>query len=147
MARPKGIPHTEEWKRKMSARMSGTGNPFHGRTHSLTTKELISQNNGNKGKKPWNWRGVSSFHHLIRGTAKWANWRKEVYERDGYKCLDCGSSVALEPHHILPVRDKKHRHLLFNSKNGITLCRECHQKTFRKEEELARTYFSLIPNS
>ncbi len=100
-----------------------------------------------KGNKHWNWQGgKSSFQHLMRGTTEWKEWREKVFERDGYKCIDCGKGGRLEPHHILPIREKKYRNKLFILTNGITICRPCHQKTFGKEEQLAMTYFALVGN-
>lgn len=76
-----------------------------------------------------------------QATSRWAEWRKSVYERDGYKCLDCGYGQHLEPHHIIPVRSDRSK--LFDTNNGITLCRPCHMKTFGRELELAPVYMTL----
>ena len=121
--------------------------PRVGRTHTPEFRQKLSDlRKSNLGENAPNWQGGKiSFHHKMRGRHQWREWRKKIYERDGYKCLDCGSNVNLEPHHILPIRKEEYRARLFDLTNGITLCRQCHQKTFWKEEELARTYFSLIP--
>jgi hypothetical protein len=50
--------------------------------------------------------------------------RGRVLERDGFMCVDCGSSIALEVHHIKPVKDFPE--LEFETDNCITLCRSCH---------------------
>jgi hypothetical protein len=52
--------------------------------------------------------------------------RAIVLERDGFKCVDCGSSVALEVHHKKPVKDFPE--LEFDLDNCITLCRSCHRE-------------------
>ena len=39
----KGSHHTEEWKGEQSIRMSGTGNPMHGRHHSEMTKKKMAE--------------------------------------------------------------------------------------------------------
>ena len=49
-------------------------------------------------------------------------WSKRVRQRDNYVCQQCGSE-GKEAHHIL-----KDQELLFDLKNGITLCKKCHQQ-------------------
>ncbi len=92
-----------------------------------------------------NWRGgVSSIKHLMRGSPEWRTWRKQIFERDDYRCIDCGErGVFLEPHHIEPLKKTLSR--AFDTRNGITLCRPCHKMTMGKELQLMRNYFSLIP--
>ena len=49
--------------------------------------------------------------------------RKEILERDGWRCQKCGSSKNLDVHHVT------RRSALGDDAeaNLITLCRECHQ--------------------
>jgi 5-methylcytosine-specific restriction endonuclease McrA len=53
----------------------------------------------------------------------YATLRREVLERDGWRCQRCGSSQCLDVHHM------KRRSALGDDAeaNLITLCRECHQ--------------------
>lgn len=55
-------------------------------------------------------------------------WRNAVYERDKYICQVCGYSKGgiLVAHHIYAY--KAYPLLRFNTKNGITLCKDCHKK-------------------
>lgn len=53
-------------------------------------------------------------------------WSEDVKQRDGYKCVLCGSSVRLNAHHIKPV--SLYPECRNDLDNGITLCRECHLK-------------------
>lgn len=46
------------------------------------------------------------------------------------------------PHHIVPIRSDLDK--LFDTNNGITLCRPCHQKTVWKEAEFADKYTALL---
>jgi len=48
--------------------------------------------------------------------------RNEVFERDGWRCQDCGSAQMLEPHHVKPRSKLGHD----TSENLITLCAGCH---------------------
>jgi 5-methylcytosine-specific restriction endonuclease McrA len=56
------------------------------------------------------------------------DWRAAVFERDDYRCFDCGERGGrLEAHHIYTFA--KFPRLRLAMENGITLCRECHKKT------------------
>ena len=49
--------------------------------------------------------------------------KREILERDGWRCQGCGSSRSLDVHHM------RRRSALGDDEetNLITLCRECHQ--------------------
>ena len=68
------------------------------------------------------------------GSEKYQIWRKTVLERDNNTCQwpGCTNKDKLEVHHIKPY--SRYLNLRFNPYNGITLCKECHQKTFGKED-------------
>ena len=46
-----GKPHTEEWKKEQSERMSGEGHPLYGKQHSEETKQKISDANKNPSEE------------------------------------------------------------------------------------------------
>lgn len=72
----------------------------------------------------------------ITDSAEYKEWRLKVYRRDGYRCKmpGCNSqSRNIHAHHIYPKRD--YPTLQFEVSNGITLCRECHELTYGKEEQ------------
>ena len=53
-------------------------------------------------------------------------WSKCVRTRDGYRCQHCGSKRRPEAHHIIPRSVSNHIGM-FDTNNGITLCKEpCH---------------------
>lgn len=64
----------------------------------------------------------------------YANWRKQVKERDGYCCQwpGCGRTQHLHAHHI--KKWSTHPGLRFVVSNGITLCSRCHNMIKNKEE-------------
>lgn len=52
-------------------------------------------------------------------------WRQKIFERDGYRCQDCGQHGGkLQAHHILGWA--QHVGERFNLDNGLTLCLVCH---------------------
>lgn len=57
--------------------------------------------------------------------SNWDSLRHIVYERDGYKCCNCGSNwEQLHAHHIVPL-SKGGTNDLYNL---ITLCKSCHER-------------------
>ncbi len=153
-----GRKHSEETKKKLSNSHKGqiawnkgikTGISSEkqrewARLHWLGNKNPIHKRNITGANHP-GWKGGlwKNKTARLRGLKKWKDWREYIFARDNYKCLDCGEGGYLEPHHIIPIRDDETK--VFNKDNGITLCRKCHQKTFRKETELINIYKSLIP--
>ena len=47
-------------------------------------------------------------------------WRRQVFERDGYKCTECGTNKNLHAHHLV---SRKNEDLKYDVSNGITLCK------------------------
>jgi hypothetical protein len=75
-----------------------------------------------------NWRGGVSKKRS--GVLK---WRNAVYKRDGYKCVQCGSTTNLTGDHIKPwAFFPELRH---DVANGRTLCYSCHKKTYKSAYE------------
>lgn len=100
--------------------------------------------------------GRTSLYRLIKNLQEYKIWRKTIYDRDGYKCKECGEKGKdrnLECHHIKefriildeflsiynnfsPIEDKETLVRLavtyepfWNIDNGKTLCKKCHDKT------------------
>ena len=149
---------TEAHRQHMSEAMKGRMPWTFGRHHSEETKQKISvANKGNKGwnkglkgySVSWNlgrkrslafrqkhagknchfWKGgITPVNNLIRRSIAYRTWRKAVFERDDYRCYDCGvKGVRMQAHHILAF--STYPRLRFDIQNGITLCEECHRKT------------------
>jgi 5-methylcytosine-specific restriction endonuclease McrA len=49
--------------------------------------------------------------------------RKQILERDGWRCLHCGSISGLEVHHI----QRRSQQGEDTDENLISLCSECHR--------------------
>ena len=78
---------------------------------------------------------------------KYIKWRKDVLERDDYKCKLCGKTkdeTILNVHHIVRYADNEELRTDIN--NGISLCYECHKKILGKEKEFEEYFKQLIQN-
>ena len=110
------------------------------------------QTNSRKGEKSNLWKGgTSKLWCVITNSIQYKSWRKAVYQRDGFVCVWCGSQKDIEADHIrakahivhefltirpeLKTKEEKVAailrdcDLLWDIRNGRTLCRECHKTT------------------
>jgi 5-methylcytosine-specific restriction endonuclease McrA len=79
--------------------------------------------------------GKRTADKKIRQSAAYKAWRTLVFERDSYKCVECGDCnksgrgkcVMLHADHIKPFA--LYPELRFEPSNGRTLCVPCHKKT------------------
>lgn len=70
--------------------------------------------------------------------------REYVLERDGYRCVLCGSDADREMHHLI----WKFRSGSDRPKNLVTLCKDCHRQITRQDDpEKAAKLAALIPAS
>jgi DEAD/DEAH box helicase domain-containing protein len=61
----------------------------------------------------------------------WNQTRKQIRERDGYKCTNCGlveKEISHHVHHLIPFRMFQEPEKANQIENLVTLCPECHQK-------------------
>lgn len=71
--------------------------------------------------------------------------RQEVFERDGYKCIVCGSTENIVPHH-LTYKNVYHEEL----RDLITLCSNCHaihHNILNREREIDNYYMLSTQSS
>ncbi len=73
--------------------------------------------------------GISPFCQRIYGIAEWAEFRRQICERDGHKCRRCGKSTTrkrgMHIHHIRPV--ERYPELIMDESNAVLMCRRCHE--------------------
>ena len=66
-----------------------------------------------------------SRRHLHLNTRRWAAVRRAVFERDGWRCVECGKAKRPECDHISPMQREPGQDPY--DPNGLqTLCRSCH---------------------
>jgi len=154
----KGIPRTEEAKRKiseghkgirptnatrlkMSLAKKGKVSPLRGtkQTESAKLKNSIAH----RGEKSSGWRGgLTSLIRSIRRGIKYRSWRTLVFTRDNYTCVWCGANkkylnadhieqfaILLRKFEIKSLEQAENCEDLWNINNGRTLCIDCHKET------------------
>lgn len=108
------------------------------------SKSLLESTRVRRGKDSHLWKGgVTSLHNQIRKSAEYRAWRRMVYERDNYTCVECGKRskrgkrITLNADHIKPF--SLYPELRFEVANGRTLCVLCHKRT----ETYGWNYFNI----
>lgn len=97
------------------------------------------------GEKNYNWKGgISPLSEKIRKSFVLQDWRVRVFQRDNYVCKmpDCDRSEHyLQAHHIKPFAIFSDLRTVLS--NGITLCKNCHRKTYKKEDQFEKLFQSI----
>lgn len=88
---------------------------------------------------------ITPFRTSVRNSAKYLQWRSDVFQRDNWTCQTCAKrGYKLQAHHIISferiMRDNKIKdmeqamkcNILWDIENGVTLCEDCHKLTKRK---------------
>ena len=107
------------------------------RCTKCSTKIIGQMKKGKKrpnisGEKNGNWKGgITPLRNKFYSGLEWANLRKQVFERDDYRCMDCGQRGGqLEANHIWQW--SLYPRLRLNIYNLETLCRSCHKERTRQ---------------
>lgn len=85
------------------------------------------------GENNPNWKGGrKTENEIIRSSKIYKEWRSEVFKRDNWTCQKCkkrsmsNQYLLIHAHHIKPFATFPD--LRFEISNGITLCKQCHNK-------------------
>lgn len=96
-----------------------------------------------QGNKNPNWNnGITPLYQNIRGCYKSKEWIKNIFERDNFTCCFCNIRggelnahhtkqfyIILKENNIKTLDDALKCYELWDVNNGITLCKDCHDKT------------------
>jgi RNA-directed DNA polymerase len=93
---------------------------YYARIHPNPYLAEIDTNTTPDDAFPLYWEGKTTLEK-----AAWAEIRLAVMQRDGYKCVECGTSSQLQIHHIRPRKKGG----TIQMDNLQTLCKSCHAKT------------------
>lgn len=110
----------------------------------LSSKKLKKIASENIGELNPAWKGgITSEILKYYNSEKHAEWRKAIFERDGYKCLNCGTKKPPFNAHHIKLRSK-YPNLKTDINNGITLCKSCHAKIRGKEDAHIDRFTEII---
>lgn len=136
-------PRTEETKKRISKTLKRLrieppievrGN-WLGKHHSPETKKKLSLAKKGKplfkirGKNHWNWKNGSTVEaKVFRDRIEHKLWREAVFARDNWTCQKCKKrdGKELNSHHIQNFSEIYE--LRTSIENGITFCKQCHNK-------------------
>lgn len=138
-----GRKQTKELIEKRIAPLRGRPSKLRGRSHSQKSKEkmrLIAKKI-HGGKNNNNWKGgITKLNEKIRKSYYYKEWRESVFKRDDWTCQECKKKgVFINAHHkeeyefiikknkITTFKQAIVCGELWNIRNGITLCKECHK--------------------
>lgn len=123
------------------------GNKYHlGKPHSEESKKKMRESNS--GDRCYRWikdrTKVIGRNNRDFGDPEYKQWRKNVCDRDHWKCRINNSDCKgrLEVHHILGW--KNYPELRYEINNGITLCHAHHPKKREEEAKLSPYFKSLV---
>jgi hypothetical protein len=109
--------------------------------HTIKSRKKMSI--AHRGAKSPLWRGgITKINLKIRTLLEYRLWREAVFARDNYKCVECGDAKGgnLQAHHIKclssilsanSITTQEQAKLcteLWDTENGVTLCKNCHSK-------------------
>ncbi len=95
------------------------------------------------GKNAPCWKGGTTTEvNRIRNSKTYAEWRRFIFSRDGYRCCLCQTrGGSLQAHHIKGFSNNPSRRLALG--NGLTLCKKCHCK-IRGYERATEEFFTIL---
>ena len=118
-----------------------------GNLQSGTTKSCGCYNRArnleiHSGKNSHFWRGgITPLRQIVRCSIHYKEWRTSVFQRDFYICQHCHQvgkylhahhiirfSKIMEEHNITTLEEALQCEALWDTNNGLTLCKKCHKR-------------------
>ena len=72
-----------------------------------------------------------SRNHTRLDGRRWARTRQAAFERDSYRCRNCGGAGRLEAHHSPPLRKGADP---YDVSGIVSMCRTCHIEKHRPDD-------------
>ena len=131
-------PQNSEWIKKRAEALKGH------RVSTKTVRRVSKLHKGKFGKEHPCWKEIKKnpLYKAIRQSGKTDVWRLEIFKRDKFACVICGSKISIQANHypksfaeilnkynIQTYEKALSCKTLWNINNGRTLCLECHKKT------------------
>ena len=140
-----GVILSKGFKKRLSKRRTGEGNPMFGHKQSETQKKQARERHSGERNSQWK-GGITPLAARIRHCFKYCLWRSDIFTRDDFTCQKCGLrggyleadhypkrfSKILEEYNIKTLEEALVCEELWNRNNGRTLCKKCHDKTKRR---------------
>lgn len=92
-----------------------------GKTRTSSTIKVTHADGRTELRRPGHFRKRKTKRR--RDWKAWRRVRQQAFERDGFKCVACGSSDKLHGHHL-----NYHRVGSERVEDIVTLCESCHSK-------------------
>jgi hypothetical protein len=141
----KGRKLSKEWTEKIAKSNRGKKGFWAGKKRVVTSKEIREKISvALRGKKGSGWRGgITPENKRIRRSLCFRLWREAVFLRDNFTCKKCNKEAGyLHPHHIKNFSE--YPELRFAMDNGLTFCKNCHEKFHKKYGRKNNTLEQLI---
>ena len=74
---------------------------------------------------------MSKYHAAIP-TRVWERLRRQAFDRDRYRCRECGKAGVLEAHHVISLESWPDQPWV--ASGLLTLCRGCHIEVHKRVE-------------
>lgn len=115
--------YSVEYRLNRSLASMGQGNPFFGKRHTIEARRRISFSRKGKTSGVNNpaWKGGIQPDPYSNTFTKFI--KKQVRERDGYACRECGVKETGRAHHVHHISQNKQETSL---SAFITVCPKCH---------------------
>ena len=97
--------------------------------------------------------GRTPLVQIVRHCRHYIIWRDNIFNKDDFTCQECGKrGCYLEAHHLYPFsliwgdnnittyKKALSCEKLWDTSNGQTLCKECHNKTKKVKQSECKSY-------
>lgn len=138
----KGRPCPDDTKLKIRKSKLGSSAPWMIGNQNIKGDRNPNYRKFGKNHPCWKENKSRPFHNAIRQLFKYRQWRSDIFTRDNFTCVLCGTTGYVEADHypkrfvsilkqenITTIQDAIVCEPLWDINNGRTLCKPCHDPT------------------